>query len=101
VIAGIRREAFVALMINFADKAVCLNSAVRMMVVYGDPKNGTARLQQFPTLAIDAPPKPLVWQDAQGVVWFTLNSADYWVNNVYKRHEISASATSSRNLKGT
>lgn len=39
-------------------------SLPRTVVVYGDPKNGTARLQQFPTLAIDAPPKALVWQDA-------------------------------------
>ena len=69
-----------------------LQSLPRTVVVYGDPKNGTARLQQFPTLAIDAPPKALVWQDAQGAVWLTLNSADYWVNHVYKRHGTSASA---------
>ena len=59
-------------------------------MVYGDPKNGTARLQQFPTLAIDAPPKALIWQDTQGAVWLTLNSAEYWVGHVYKRHGTSA-----------
>src|SRR6516164_689830 len=60
-----------------------LQSLPRTVVVYGDPKNGTARLQQFPTLAIDAPPKALVWQDAQGAVWRTLNSAEYWANHVF------------------
>jgi uncharacterized protein (DUF302 family) len=69
-----------------------LQSLPRTVVVYGDPKNGTARLQQFPTLAIDAPPKALVWQDAQGTVWLTLNSAEYWVDHVYKRHGTSAGA---------
>ena len=65
---------------------------LREVVVYGDPKNGTARLQQFPTLAIDAPPKALIWQDNEGKVWLTLNSAEYWVNHVYDRHGASASA---------
>ena len=69
-----------------------VKSLPRTVVVYGDPKNGTARLQQFPTLAIDAPPKALVWQDAQGTVWLTLNSAEYWVSHVYKRHGVSANA---------
>jgi uncharacterized protein (DUF302 family) len=67
-------------------------SLPRTVVVYGDPKNGTARLQQFPTLAIDAPPKALVWQDDKGKVSLTLNSAEYWVNHVYNRHEASASS---------
>ena len=42
-----------------------LESRPRTVVVFGDPKNGTARLQKAPTLAIDAPPKALVWQDDQ------------------------------------
>jgi uncharacterized protein (DUF302 family) len=74
-------------------------SLPRTVVVYGDPKNGTARLQQFPTLAIDAPPKALVWQDNQGKVWLTLNSAEYWVNHVYNRHGASASAAFIKNLE--
>jgi len=69
-----------------AAAKVGIPSLPRTVVVYGDPKNGTARLQKFPTLAIDAPPKALVWQDTQGQVWLTLNSAEYWVNHVYNRH---------------
>jgi uncharacterized protein (DUF302 family) len=76
-----------------------LQSLPRTVVVYGDPKNGTARLQQFPTLAIDAPPKALVWQDAQGAVWLTLNSAECWVNHVYKRHGASATADAIKKLQ--
>jgi uncharacterized protein (DUF302 family) len=74
-------------------------SLPRTVIVYGDPKNGTARLQQFPTLAIDAPPKALVWQDKDGKVWLTLNSAEYWVNHVYNRHGASASADFVKNLE--
>jgi uncharacterized protein (DUF302 family) len=50
-----------------------LQSLPRTVVVYGDPKNGTARLQQFPTLAIDAPPKawfgktPKAWSGSRSI----------------------------------
>jgi uncharacterized protein (DUF302 family) len=46
-------------------------------------------MQKFPTLAIDVPPKALVWQDDQGAVWLTYNSAEYLGATIYPRHGLS------------
>jgi hypothetical protein len=37
-------------------------------------------------LAIDVPPKALVWEDDQGKVWLSYNSSDYLYNTIYPRH---------------
>ena len=39
-----------------------------------------------PLLAIDNPPKALVWEDDQGKVWLSYNSADYIYKTIYPRH---------------
>ena len=61
----------------------------RTVIVFGNPKLGTAPMQKFPTLAIDVPPKALVWQDDQGAVWLTYNSAEYLGATIYPRHGLS------------
>ena len=38
----------------------------RTVIVYGNPKIGTASMQKAPTVAIDVPLKALVWEDARG-----------------------------------
>src|SRR6185437_13095805 len=43
----------------------------RTVLIYGNPKIGTAAMTSFPTLAIDLPAKLLVWQDDAGRVWVT------------------------------
>jgi len=58
----------------------------RTVIIFGNPKLGTAPMQKFPTLAIDVPPKALVWQDDQGDVWLTYNSAEYLGGIIYPRH---------------
>jgi uncharacterized protein (DUF302 family) len=58
----------------------------RTVVVFGNPRGGTPNMQKAPTLAIDVPPKALVWQDDQGKVWLTFNSGEYLQNYVYPRH---------------
>jgi uncharacterized protein (DUF302 family) len=58
----------------------------RTVIVYGNPKIGTASMQKAPTVAIDVPLKALVSEDDQGKVWLTYNSADYIQNYVYPRH---------------
>jgi len=58
----------------------------RTVIVFGNPRGGTPNMQKAPTLAIDVPPKALVWQDDQGKVWLTFNSGDYLQNYVYPRH---------------
>ena len=61
----------------------------RTVVIFGNPKLGTGPMQKFPTLAIDVPPKALVWQDDQGAVWLTYNSAEYLGTTIYPRHGLS------------
>ena len=58
----------------------------RTVIVFGNPRTGTPAMQKFPALAIDLPAKALVWEDDQGKVWLTYNSADYLGATVYPRH---------------
>src|SRR5215471_8586693 len=54
-----------------------LKLPARTVIVFGNPRGGTPSMQKSPTLAIDVPPKALVWQDDQGKVWLTFNSGAY------------------------
>lgn len=58
----------------------------RTVIVFGNPRLGTGPMQKFPTLAIDLPLKALVWQNDQGDVWLTYNSAEYFGATIYPRH---------------
>jgi uncharacterized protein (DUF302 family) len=58
----------------------------RTVIVYGNPKLGTPAMQKAPTVAIDVPLKALVWEDDQGKVLLTYNSAEYIQDYVYPRH---------------
>jgi uncharacterized protein (DUF302 family) len=46
-----------------------------------------------PLLAIDLPPKALVWEDDEGKVWLSYNSADYLYKTIYPRHGAVAPPT--------
>jgi uncharacterized protein (DUF302 family) len=69
-----------------AAKNVGLKMRPRTVIVFGNPKFGSLLMMKTPTLAIDVPPKALVWEDDQGKVWLTYNSAEYLVNVIYARH---------------
>jgi uncharacterized protein (DUF302 family) len=60
----------------------------RTVIVFGNPKLGSPRMQEYPTLAIDNPPKALVWEDDQGKVFLSFNSAEYLLDYVYTRHGV-------------
>jgi uncharacterized protein (DUF302 family) len=62
----------------------------RTVIVFGNPRTGTANMVKAPTLAIDLPPKALVWQDEQGRVWLSYNSAQYLLETIYARHGVAA-----------
>jgi uncharacterized protein (DUF302 family) len=62
----------------------------RTVIVFGNPRLGTANMVKAPTVAIDIPPKALVWEDEQGKVWLTYNSAAYLAEYVYPRHGVVA-----------
>jgi len=58
----------------------------RTVIVFGNPKLGTPNMQKAATLAIDVPLKAPVWEDDQGKVWPTYNSAEYLQTIIYPRH---------------
>ena len=54
-----------------AAKKFGLDMRPRTVIVFGNPKFGTPVMVETPTLAIDVPPKALVWEDDQGKVWLS------------------------------
>jgi uncharacterized protein (DUF302 family) len=69
-----------------AAKKFGLEMRPRTLILFGNPKVGTPSVIKAPLLAIDLPPKALVWEDDQGKVWLSYNSADYLFNTIYQRH---------------
>ncbi len=47
------------------------------LLIFGSPKSGTPLMMAAPRTAIDLPLKALAWQDEQGNVWLSYNSAEY------------------------
>ena len=47
------------------------------LLIFGSPKSGTPLMMAAPRAAIDLPLKALAWQDEQGNVWLSYNSAEY------------------------
>jgi uncharacterized protein (DUF302 family) len=69
-----------------AAKKFGIDMRPRTVIVLGNPKLGTPVMVKTPLLAIDVPPKALVWEDDQGKVWLSYNSADYLYKTIYPRH---------------
>ena len=55
------------------------------LLIFGDPKAGTALMQDRQTAGIDLPLKLLVWEDEQAKVWITYNNLE-WIKT---RHRLS------------
>ena len=47
------------------------------LIIFGNPKGGTPLMIAAPTLAIDLPLKALIWEDGDGKVWLSYNSAEF------------------------
>jgi len=54
------------------------------LLIFGNPKAGTPVMLAAPSSALDLPLKILVWEDAEGKVWLSYNSAEY----LGKRHGV-------------
>ena len=65
-------------------QAVGLSMLPTCVLIFGDPRVGTALMNQFPSLALDLPLKVLVWQDISGSVWVSYNSGAY----LQQRHSL-------------
>jgi len=71
-----------------AAKKAGLDMRPRMLMVFGNPRIGTPFMIKSPLLAIDVPLKALVWEDDEGKVWLSYNSAEYFYKTIYPRHGI-------------
>lgn len=50
------------------------------LLIFGNPKSGTPLMIASPSIAIDLPLKLLVYEDENGKVWVSYNSAHYLQN---------------------
>ena len=60
------------------------------LLIFGNPKVGTALMVARPTVAIDLPMKALAWEDEEGKVWLTYNSPEL----LHERHGVPTELTS-------
>jgi uncharacterized protein (DUF302 family) len=77
-------------------KKVGLTMRPTELLIFGNPKGGTALMVARPTAAIDLPMKALAWEDADGKVWLTYNSPEL----LQERHNVPAELTSRLNSVG-
>ena len=71
-------------------KKVGLTMRPTELLIFGNPKGGTALMVARPTAAIDLPMKALAWEDEDGKVWLTYNSPDL----LHERHGVPVELTS-------
>ena len=67
-------------------KKVGLEMKPTELLIFGNPKGGTALMVARPTAAIDLPMKALPWEDKEGNVWLTYNSPEL----LRQRHGVPA-----------
>jgi uncharacterized protein (DUF302 family) len=74
-----KRDLTVFARIDHAANAAAVGMPLRPteVVLFGNPKGGTALMQDQQRVGIDLPLKALVWQDAEGKVWLGYNAPDW------------------------
>ncbi|WP_198140967.1 DUF302 domain-containing protein [Polaromonas sp. JS666] len=70
------------------------------VIVFGNPRAGTPVFIKTPTVAIDLPLKALVWEDANGKVFLSYNSAEYLFGTIYVRHGAPHDKEAVGNIEG-
>lgn len=63
-----------------------------VLVIFGNPKSGTAMMRKAPTAGIDLPLKAIVYENQKGEVWLAYNSADQVMDEQLARHGLSFTA---------
>lgn len=58
------------------------------VVIFGNPKGGTALMQDRQSAGIDLPLKALVWEDADGKIWLSYNDPGW----IAQRHGLGAAS---------
>jgi len=74
-----KRDLSVFARIDHAANAAAVGMPLRPteVVLFGNPKGGTALMQDQQRAGIDLPLKALVWQDAESKVWLSYNAPDW------------------------
>jgi uncharacterized protein (DUF302 family) len=67
-------------------KAAGLEMRPMVLLIFGDLKAGTPLMNRYPSLAMDLPLKALVWESADGKVWLSYNSPEFF----QQRHNLEA-----------
>lgn len=65
--------------VNHAAGAAAVGQALRPaeLLIFGNPKVGSALMSSNITVGLDLPVKVLVWEDEQGRVWLAYNDPQY------------------------
>ena len=84
-----------------AAESVGLKMPRSTVIVFGNPRLGTPVFVRTPTLAIDLPPKAMVWEDSTGKVFLSYNAADFILGTQYPRHGLQVPATNREQLEST
>jgi uncharacterized protein (DUF302 family) len=61
-----------------------LNLRPTLLVMFGNPNNGTVLMQDEQSAGLDLPFRALAWEDENGEVWLTYNDP-HWIG---RRHEL-------------
>lgn len=84
-----------------AAESVGLKMPRATVIVFGNPRLGTPVFMKTPTLAIDLPLKAMVWEDANGKVFLSYNSAEYLYGTIYVRHGAPSDKAVAAKVEGT
>jgi uncharacterized protein (DUF302 family) len=70
--------------IDFSADAARAGLSMRpeQLIIFGNPRAGTALLVAAPTIGLDLPLKALIWEDASGATWMAYNDPKY----IVRRH---------------
>ena len=81
-----RRGILIFARIDFSGDAARAGLAMRpeQMLIFGNPKAGTALMQAQPLAGLDLPLKALAWEDAEGRTWLACNDPHY----IVRRHNL-------------
>jgi len=71
------------------------------VIVFGNPRLGTPVFLKTPTVAIDLPPKAMVWEDTNGKVFLSYNSAQFLYGSIYARHGIQSDKPVAEKIEAT
>ena len=69
-----------------AAKSVGLKMPRETVIVFGNPRAGTPTFLNTPTVGVDLPLKAMVWENANGQVFLSYNSAEYVFGTIFVRH---------------